>query len=77
MATQYIHKKYFAVPHNANALTKMHVRQNNAEQFGSDAATENPAATKKYAMADFALFAVLPAALLGTFGGELLHRIFG
>lgn len=77
MAT-YIHKKYFAVPHNANALTKMHVRQANAVHFGdSKTQAENPASDSKYAVSDFVLFAVLPVALISAFAGEILHRIFG
>jgi hypothetical protein len=77
MATQYIHKKYFAVPHDANTLTKMHVRQSNASHFDSVMLDEPTNAKSQKSFSDFVFLAMLPAALAGTFGGELLHRIFG
>lgn len=77
MATNYIHKKYFAVPYNANALTKMHVRQSNARNFEVvENEAENSASTEPYPLSDFILFALLPAAFTGAFLSEVLQRIF-
>lgn len=73
--TTYIHKKYFAVPHDANALTKMHLRQSNARNFGSEEQEVVLPNSKKYAIADTALFLVFPASFVGMAIGELLHRI--
>lgn len=75
MAT-YIHKKYFAVPYDANALTKMHVRQSNARNFGPGEGTAKgiPAGSwQNFERDTFLLFFALPVFLIGAVIATLVY----
>jgi hypothetical protein len=71
MSVSYQHKKYAVATKESNFLTRLHVEQENPVE----AVQEAP--VRKQSMTDFALFAVLPASLLGMGVGDFLHRVFG
>ena len=64
MPVTYVHKKYFAVSHKANALTKMYVRQ------GSGAPSKSyipPVKTKREKLKEVVLDAVFDFGIVGIF----------